>query len=116
MERIYNQFSKFPASVIDGSDCAPFRTKGKSIQTNGDLISRVEPDFSDLQKLSADSLSLKSLIRAGVDIKDESFVIPSTIEQKVSSAQKFAARVDLSDPDKSVVSDSDDIINPDKTE
>lgn len=116
MERIYNQFSKFPASIIDGSDCATFRPKGKSIQANGDSISLVEPDYSDLQKLSADSLGLKTLIRAGVDLKDESFVIPSTIEQKVTSAQNFALRVDLSQTDSSVNSDSINSSNNDKTE
>lgn len=116
MERIYNQFSKFPASIIDGSDCAPFIPKGKSIQTNGDQISLVEPDFSDLQKLSADSLGLKTLIRAGVDIKEESFVIPSTIEQKVTSAQNFALRVDLTKHDSSDNSDSTNLPITDKTE
>lgn len=116
MERIYNQFSKFPASIIDGSDCAPFRSKGKSVQVNGEQLVLVDPDFSDLQCLSADSLSLKTLIRAGVDLKDESFVIPSTIEQKVTSAQNFASRVDLSQTDSSVNSDSINSSNNDKTE
>lgn len=115
MERIYNQFSRFPASVIDGSDCASFRPKGKSIQVNGEQLVLVDPDFTDLQRLSADSLSLKTLIRAGIDIKEESYVIPSTIEQKVSSAQKFASRVDLSNPTNSSEPDFK-VTNPDKSE